>query len=88
MLRFDLFPGIQQVKPVRTLVDLGRTKVHIDAEGATIDLRRADFDQFEQRRLELALIYDVLQGHHGLPNGRGGLPILQARLCMRNILNI
>jgi hypothetical protein len=39
--------------------------VHIEAVSAAIDLRSAELDQFEQQRLETALVNILLHGRDG-----------------------
>ena len=43
--------------------------VHLQAEGALVDLRGADLDQLHQQRLEPVLLHGALQRQHGLIGG-------------------
>ena len=63
-------PGIQQMHPLVILAELaGIRGVHHEAIGAAVDLRGSDFDEFEKRAFEAALIDVSLQSRHRLKCG-------------------
>src|SRR5690606_26899159 len=56
-----------QIEPLLGLAMRTRfLRVHVQAVSAAVDLRRADLDQLEQRRLEGRPSYDGSEAQHGL----------------------
>jgi hypothetical protein len=44
--------------------------VHVEAEGAAVDLRRTDLDEFEQRMLDAAVLDELVEREKGAVSGR------------------
>src|SRR5262249_28395543 len=61
-----LAPGVERVEPLLALAE--RTQilpVHIDAVPTAVDLRRAQLDEIDQRRIEAAPQQIALEAGHG-----------------------
>jgi hypothetical protein len=71
-------PDAQAMQALLALAAVaGILAVHVDAEGAAIQLRGAQADQLQQRQLDIAAGQRLLQAEHGLVGGGGfGAPII------------
>src|SRR6266480_2467287 len=62
-----LAPGVERVKALLGLAaGAGVLPVHVDADGATVDLRRADRDELAKLRLQLDRALEPQHGHRWL----------------------
>ena len=54
-------PSVEQIEPLLGLAAGARlSRMHMDAIGATIDLRGAGLDEIDQRMVEPALLHVIL----------------------------
>jgi len=65
-------PGVEEVEPLlRLAAGAGILGVHVEAEGAAVDLRGAGLHQLDQAVLQPAVLQDLFELHHRL-QGAGG----------------
>src|SRR3546814_743105 len=68
-----LAPGIEQIDGFFAFTHLSCLgRVHVDAIGAAVDLRRPYLHEFDQARFETALVDAFAQRQHRLQVGCGG----------------